>query len=329
MTASSAPAVFSDPLADEVPATPRLKAVASDAPVHRDATIVAPAAVGRLGADAIVQARAAGLIAAIEIVPGAEHRSAGEVLTQDPAPGTPMGREGVLTLCVARGADESADDQPSAAVVDPEPIEDDTAEWFARLGGTPILETGSARPKRRRKPRPAAAQRADVRHGERESRGWGAQTDGCSLVALGVEEPPTGRSQLLAPRRAKRLVLRPLAAVVLVFVAAIVVVRSQDTHSPRGSLPHIPLSRARPGVVGRSMQRPLADHARPTDGRGHGRVNARLRLGRRGSAVSGPSTQPASAPSKPITRGSPSTPARPGRFGYLGQETKPHQGDQK
>lgn len=153
-----------DPLAEDASAT---DAVASaDVPAD-GGELVAPDVVGSLGVEAVREVRAAGLIAAIEAVPG-DPGAAGVVVGQDPPAGSPVAQEGVVTLQVAvapedgTAADELvAEDEPGSEQEHGAGV-DDTDEWFAALTDTePAVEArgeGGGRPRRPRKPRPAFAE---------------------------------------------------------------------------------------------------------------------------------------------------------------------------
>jgi hypothetical protein len=189
MSVTTSPTAFADPLAeDSVPPSwpadesqgsgkskradqdPLACDGAHQGRVTRDrATLLAPDVEGQLGADAIELVRASGLIAAIETVEIADDSHQGLVVDQDPPAGTPMLREGVLTLSVAQAPAEQLDidahinageHQPASATSAYGQHEDDTEQWFAELGpsapaGQSPESVAASPPRRRRKHRPA------------------------------------------------------------------------------------------------------------------------------------------------------------------------------
>ena len=173
MSTTSSPPAFADPLAEEGALPPPSRGQRSQragdserarqGPIARERTaLLAPDLEGRLGADAIGLVRSKGLIAAIETVELDGDSRQGLVVDQDPPAGTPMIREGVLTLQVAQTPPEPQDiDDDDLAARDGLPAsgtpasdgsdgsEDDTEEWFATLGptlGHPGLEAVDASP---------------------------------------------------------------------------------------------------------------------------------------------------------------------------------------
>ena len=172
LAATSSPSAFTDPLAEDVLAPPSLTQASQAAvrgerprrdPITRDrSALIAPDVEGQTGTDAIELVRSSGLIAAIETVQIAEDAQQGRVIEQDPAPGTQMVREGVLTLRVAQPPAEpqgTNDDDPAAqnhaesGTAAENEGEDDTEQWFAAL--EPTLDNSAlgpdARPFRRRR----------------------------------------------------------------------------------------------------------------------------------------------------------------------------------
>jgi hypothetical protein len=186
MSVTTSPPAFADPLSDDgvTPSWPAHESHGSGSskrahqgPIKRDAppqdrtardraALLAPAVEGQTGTDAIKIVRAGGLIAAIETVESAEDSQQGVVIEQDPPPGTPMLREGVLTLSVAQALTEPRDtegdnadgDQTASGTSAYAGDENDTDQWFAALGPTfddPAADTVVSAPRRRRKHRPA------------------------------------------------------------------------------------------------------------------------------------------------------------------------------
>jgi hypothetical protein len=169
MSATSSPPAFADPLAEEGALSPPSRGQRHQGVVTSErAALLAPDVERRIGADAIELVRANGLIAAIETVQSADGSQQGLVIEQDPPAGTPMLREGVLTLRVAQAPaqPEDTDDNDPAAPSHAESSsaagdegEDDTEQWFATLAPSalacPAPESVGARPRRRCKHRHA------------------------------------------------------------------------------------------------------------------------------------------------------------------------------
>ena len=187
MSVTTSPPAFTDPLAEEAAVSfcsrehPREPEPSRDAePAHQGhvsrerAALLAPDVEGLTGTDAIELVRSSGLIAAIETVELTDDSQQGLVLEQDPAPGTQMLRDGVLTLQVAQtpaepqGAHDDAVAAQSHAESSPaasDEYEDDTEQWFATLGPTldlPAFQADQRAPRRRRKHRPTPIPGADT-----------------------------------------------------------------------------------------------------------------------------------------------------------------------
>src|SRR6202035_5098258 len=101
MSATSPATPFADPLAEEgaPSALSRRQGSPSPAAIER-AALVVPSTEGTSGAEGIDLVRSTGLIAAIETVEIREGAQQGIVIEQDPPAGTPMVRDGVVTLRV-------------------------------------------------------------------------------------------------------------------------------------------------------------------------------------------------------------------------------------
>src|SRR3954470_19972466 len=87
-----APVAVRDPLASEQPTTH------ASLTATRRRSVQTPSVTGINGADAVVQLRGCGLIAAIESVAVGDDLPTGWVLGQDPPAGTPLDREAVVAL---------------------------------------------------------------------------------------------------------------------------------------------------------------------------------------------------------------------------------------
>lgn len=120
-----------DPLASDRGDTPAAERVSI-----RRRIVQAPSVTGINGAQAVTELRARGLIAAIESVQQEQgDLPIGWVITQDPAPGTPLDREAVVALqLVAPHVDDDESDAPITPAEEPRPgDEDDTEQWFLAL----------------------------------------------------------------------------------------------------------------------------------------------------------------------------------------------------
>jgi hypothetical protein len=226
MSATSSPPAFADPLAEDGVARPPSLTQASQAAepgerahqgrLSRDrAALLAPDVERRIGADAIELVRANGLIAAIETVQNAEDSQQGLVIEQDPPAGTPMLREGVLTLRVAQAPaepEDTDDDDPAApghaeSSSAGDEDEDDTEQWFTTLGPTleiPALAPDATLPRRRRKHRPAPIPAAQIV--------FDTPPDPLSAPC----DPPTGDQPNLSPQLAEHGPLTSLIVPLLV-----------------------------------------------------------------------------------------------------------------
>lgn len=343
MSATSSPAAFVDPLADEDLPVKESQGDAGKSSARRERTsIVAPDVEGRPGAEAIDLVRSRGLIAAIETVEIADIAQQGIVVDQDPPADTHMVREGVVTLKIAQppathqgeGGDDESEDDSSLDTADTR--EDDTTAWFATLAPSPGIGGPDAHGQpRRRKQRHARRQVTEMV--------FDTPPDPDPSLTKLNEGPDTARRPigLLARVFAELLVRLPSLSVsptwrrrvlVLVGVTTAVLILSRDwgPHTHRGISGHptraaVSLPRVATIKVSHSPQRqrrePLNHHRSPAARSTSRRLRHKsIVVSADGAAEAGTESSIPPTKSAPATESSrPVVPDRPEPFIYLGK----------
>lgn len=159
---ASAAAYILDPLADDDSAEPAVPASAQAQRAER----IAPDLIGLEGLEAVGRLRTSGFIAAIESVP-TDSASDGSVIQQEPPGGTPLDREGVVTLSLAVAPEPTVSEirLPAEHERNSPPSQDDTDEWFAELAalgrGGPVEPAAERQVRVRRALQPGPSSGAD------------------------------------------------------------------------------------------------------------------------------------------------------------------------
>lgn len=343
MSATSSPAAFVDPLADEDLPVTESQGDAGKSSARRERTsIVAPDVEGRTGAEAIDLVRSRGLIAAIETVEIAEPAQQGIVIDQDPPADTHVVREGVVTLKIAQppaahqgeGDDDESEDESSLDTADSR--EDDTTAWFATLAPSPGIGGPDAhgQPRHRKQ-----------RHDRREVTEivFDTPPDPDPSLATLNEEQDTARRLvgLVAATVAELLVRLPSLSVppawrrrglvlVGVITAVLILARDWGPHTHRGISWHPTLLSVLPPRVA-TIKVSHSAQPRRRDSLSHHRSPAARSTSRRlrhksivvsadVDAKAGTESSVPPARSAPVTESSrPTVPDRPEPFIYLGK----------